>query len=163
MINSLVKEAATKKQIAMAVGNAAKSGKLDRFMSAIDTIVSADTANRSCYVWSCGADVELNLYLRNLDNFTDGPAVTILNQFEYMNPVDTKITESPEYFTKRITYVYNVGYFNDVPVRAEVIVELVVKSDSESCRRVLVGHKEATPQPIYKLECDPVESNVEGA
>lgn len=156
-IESIIRDAENMKQRAMLMGRIAKSGKLAKFDNTLATLAKADPANRSRYSWICGYDFQFNLYIRELTSFTEGAAVSILQVFEYMNPVSTKIHDNATYFTKVITYRFPVNTPTDEEpeVTAEVQIELTVKKDSTECRRVQIGMTDPKPYPIYALDCDP--------
>ena len=121
---------------------------LDAHRSLISSVLRKVGLNKSddmnAYVVCSWGTVEIRLALHKLDSFKDSRLLAVLDVLEDLNPRNVECSEWADYVEKTFTYKYD---------RYEVKVEAVVRSDSDSCRRV-VDSVELVEQLKYKIVCD---------
>jgi hypothetical protein len=151
-----LQNANAQKKRAMLMAAYLKSGKARKFFepalamakSNPNCSVSTSASQGTLYVW---------IYVRNLESFKSPAVEGMLNVWEYLNPSHTSQTDYPASLNKDISYRFdNVAKSDDgmYNINAMVQVQLYVKEDSPTCRKVVVGYTEGKPEPIYELTCD---------
>ena len=155
-LSSLVEDSTRAKRNAMLMASWLKSGKAKRFIEPA-ILMAAAQKNADCYQSVSANWLYINLYIRDLPSFKGPEVEALLNVFEYMEPSDTETSEYPNALTKSVTYRFrNVAESDDGRANLNVVicVDMRVSSDSETCRKEVIGYTDPKPQPIYKLVCD---------
>lgn len=148
----LIERSALIKKNGQDLGAFLKAGKADKFLDVVQTMTAPESGLRS---WSFPYDRTLytQLTVDKLDGFTDQRLEGIINAFEYLSPNETRMEENANQLAKEFTFVWNFQ-FNEETVRIQIDVKAVVKSDSPTCRKEVIGYTDPKPAPIYKIVCD---------
>jgi hypothetical protein len=152
-MKTLLDEAVRTKKRAQALGAFLKTGKARQFVEAVYAM-RGETIEVYAYTYT--STVQLSVYVKELEGFKDARLAGILQAWEYMNPVSTRMSEDAASYAKTFTYTYEMPHdeTNDVTVTVEVMVTASIKDESPTCQRVVVGMTDPKPQPIYKLVCE---------
>ncbi len=129
-----------------------KTSKPKKFLETAAAMVG-DTV--SMYSYQCSGDMVVSITVKSLEGFKDERFMAILSAFDYLNPTSTNMSENGTALSKQVRYDFPGAVDNGVTLtEVRVYVEGYVKSDSETCRREVIGMTEPKPQPIYKIVCD---------
>jgi hypothetical protein len=152
VVDGLVIKTQSAKWKAMAVANALKNGKFRKPFEIIEAM-KGDTVQP--YYFVSEENVYCNVYVDNLTGFKDERLAGILLQMEFLNPNETRCEEYAELLRKEFSYIFYLpADEHGIIVRLRIEVQAQIKEESETCRRVVIGMKNAEATPIYKIVCD---------
>ena len=151
LIDDLNREIATIRKQATAASAVVRSTKARNIAKLVEGFLSEDFGH---YSYIAGGSANFNLWLSNLEGFKDTRLLHILSAFEYENPDINSTTDSAQFYQRAYEFVYYVNDKEGFLGQVRVVVNAVIKNDSETCERVVVGMTAPAPQPIYKLVCD---------
>jgi len=97
-----------------------------------------------CVVDGTFCEPTINIYMHNLDSFKDS---RLLNVLEYFEDLGNAKTDTRDY-AQSVNRSYRFKYDNFM-----VRVDATVRSDSPTCRRVVVGTEIAKIEK-YEIQCD---------
>lgn len=98
----------------------------------------------TCAVDSVFCEPSINIYIHNLDSFKDS---RLLNVLEYLDNLGNSKTDTRDWaqcLSRTFRFKYD-GFM--------VRVDATVKSDSPTCRKVVVS-SEMVKQDVYAIQCD---------
>lgn len=97
----------------------------------------------------------LTISLRNLSSLKDPLLVKALETFDNEEPHYTSSQDYPGVNERDFRFTYQIiDRGKELTTMICVSIEARFKEDSATCRKVMVGYTEPTPQPIYEIRCE---------
>lgn len=148
----MIDGAQERKKMAQRMGAFLKSGKARYYLDLVDAMAQGDI---TYYAFAGEQTMYINVYVKELEGFKNEPRLEgILQQFNYMNPTDCETSDLPSQLRRDFGFAYDHIVDEDQNrIRVKITIECTVKSDSATCKQVVIGMTEGKPMPIYKLEC----------
>lgn len=130
----------------------AKTPRIAKIVDSLDYLVEKYNAYHYSSVYP--GSVSIIIELKNLEGLKDQSLADMLYSVVCLSPDETETSDYPGNLERDyIFFWYNTGSdpkWHQLSVR----IEAKFKSDSETCKKVLVGYREARePEPIYELRC----------
>lgn len=152
-LNTTIEGNELTKRKAQAMGRFLKS---PRAASLFQQMSALQGSTVNVYPFTAGATLHFTVRVDKLEGFKDPRLAGILEMMEFWGPFESYTSDYPSSLNRDFSYAYRekVDQLTGHSMYTRVTVQAFVKSDSETCRKVVVGYTDATPQPIYKIECD---------
>jgi hypothetical protein len=139
---------------ARALRNWLALGPMAKVLDSLDYLTDKYGATANTYFSGSSAQVYVNL--RDLNGLKDENLAAFLYSMEHLNAKETTCADNAESFSRVFSYAWH-----ETETQSQIYVGLTVyitasfKSDSDTCKRVIVGYNAPSdkPTPIYKLEC----------
>ena len=132
-------------------------GKVKKLQDMINYLV--EKYELSVWGYSHGVGYSVYLTCANLTGLKDEKLETLLNSFIHAEPTETTSRDEAANYERHYGFRWNDNDFvhneKTYPMSIDVRVTARFKPESETCRRVVVGYKEPSkdPIPVYALEC----------
>jgi hypothetical protein len=127
--------------------------KMSKILSSIDYLAEKYNAQVDSYIDSAYTSVYLTL--KDLDGLKDESLAALLYSMEHHNASHQSTDDDAGSYAR--TYRYYWRDWGDSSIYHSLGIHITAnfKSDSETCKRVVVGYTEPSkePTPIYKLQC----------
>jgi len=134
----------------------AKSKKVTTLIDMADYLT--DKYGLTTAIYSDSTDVTICLTARDLEGLKDEKLEALLNSFIHAEPMSTINYDYPASFERVYRFEWADDVYNaELGYRPRLVIRVSAnfKSDSETCKRVIVGYTEPSkePTPIYELRC----------
>lgn len=134
----------------------AKSKRVKTLIDMADYLAEKYALTTAVYTDS----TDLNVYLTasDLEGLKDEKLAALLNYFIHAEPLSTSNYDYPASFERVYRFEWADDVYNaELGYRPRLVIRVSAnfKSDSETCKRVIVGYTEPSkePTPIYELRC----------
>lgn len=154
-IENMIRSALVAKQTAQAMGRFLQTARARKFVETADAM-SGETVNYHTFM--AGSTMFVQVQVKNLEGMKDERLVGILAAFEFMNPDEQDVSDYAAGFTREFLFRFYIRAPQTPTLCVRVSVTANIKSDSETCRREVIGYTDGKPEPIYKLVCDETEN-----
>ena len=145
--------AASVRRSRQALANTAVRSRIRAIYAALKPTMEAFPSQARLSSWSYGADMTMNLHLRDLERFNGPEAVALLERIVNDGGYATEDSrDNASDVTRRYSFWYNIPHPELNRVNIQLTIQLAVKTDSAVCYRVQVGSK-AVETPQYEIVC----------
>lgn len=108
-------------------------------------------------VYTDATDVTVYLTAQDLEGLKDEKLQALLNSFIHAEPESMSNYDYPASFERVYRFEWCGEFNNELGYRPRLAIRVSAnfKTDSETCKRVIVGYTEPSkePTPIYELRC----------
>lgn len=150
-LGRLLEETADYAKGAAAMRRLLHTAKFKKFLDTAEMMVGPTV---STYAYSSSTSVYLVITINSLEGFKDSRLAGILETWEYLNPDKVETSDYPTGHQRE--FMHRWGFLdtaNGVTINVNVSVCANIKTDSETCKRVVTGVK-TVEQISYKFVCD---------